>query len=1165
MTKKFEFNWQIPVPEPLLTGCVFDRWTEEKDNNELEPNCTFKVDEYGFFIYWKSEGREGDVIELCQVSDIRAGGMPKDMKLYNQLCNKHGENVEEKSLTICSGTDYININYQHVVCPDAATAKLWQQGLRDITHNVKINNVCPRTNLMKHWMRLGFLVDPRGKVPVKVVARTFASGKTEKLVYQILSDLGLPSGKNDAIEKADFTFERFYELYHKICPRNDIEELFRSITQGKANSINLDQFINFLNEKQRDPRLNEILYPLYDEKRALEIITTYEQTDEAREAKTLTKDGLIRYLMSDENAPVFLDRLDIYMDMDQPLSHYYINSSHNTYLSGRQFGGKSSVEMYRQTLLAGCRCVELDCWDGKGEDEEPIITHGMAMCTDILFKDVIYALRDTAFVTSDYPVILSFENHCCKSQQYKLAKYCDEILGDLLLKEPIADFPLDPGAALPPPSSLKRKILIKNKRLKTEVEKKELELFLQGEFVIEDEDKEDASAVPTDVTKIAELAAPAATAAAPVAAAAASQDGGEEAPAVQYTGSTTNVHPWLSSMVNYAQPVKFQTFDYAEKKNVHHNMSSFAETTGMNLLKSQAIEFVNYNKRQMSRIYPKGTRADSSNYMPQVFWNAGCQMVSLNFQTSDLPMQLNQGKFEYNGNCGYLLKPDFMRRGDRSFDPFADAPVDGVIAASCAVQVIAGQFLSDKKVGTYVEVDMYGLPSDTVRKEFRTRMVPANGLNPVYNEEPFLFRKVVLPDLAVLRFGVYDENGKLLGQRILPLDGLQGGYRHISLRTEANFPMSLPMLFCNIELKIYVPDGFEDFMDALSDPRAFMGAAKERSDNMKAMGIEETGKKDKEDQSRKEEQRVTEPPLVFDPITVDSLRQEKGFQKTAKKQQKELDAVKKKHAKERAGVQKQQNAAIERLIKGKSKDEIKADPAVRKLIQEQNAQWTEMAERHKKEEWELLKQQLADQQDILRKLMETTQAAQMKQLEAKHEREIKELNSRQAKISVETSKEVANDKTLKTKGEKDRRLREKKQNNIKRFMDEKKTATIKQNREKEKLKVTHDKQLEELANDVQKLTASGSRLISSGSSSTSINVEQQKSTSSSTSLSAAAQSGVARVVPPVVPPPEAPVVAFRSFSTIPPPSAQHLIRLNTIEEARKREEAKQTDCPCICS
>lgn len=64
-------------------------------------------------------------------------------------------------------------------------------------------------------------------------------------------------------------------------------------------------------------------------------------------------------------------------------------------------------------------------------------------------------------------------------------------------------------------------------------------------------------------------------------------------------------------------------------------------------------------------------------------------------------MQLNQGKFEYNGNCGYLLKPDFMRRTDRTFDPFAESPVDGVIAAQCSVRVIAGQFLSDKKVSCF--------------------------------------------------------------------------------------------------------------------------------------------------------------------------------------------------------------------------------------------------------------------------------------------------------------------------------------------------------------------------------------------------------------------------------------------------------------------------------
>ena len=57
-------------------------------------------------------------------------------------------------------------------------------------------------------------------------------------------------------------------------------------------------------------------------------------------------------------------------------------------------------------------------------------------------------------------------------------------------------------------------------------------------------------------------------------------------------------------------------------------------------------------------------------------------------------------------------------------------------------QVVSGQFLSDKRIGTYVEVDMYGLPTDTIRKEFRTRTVPNNGLNPTYQEEPFVFRKV---------------------------------------------------------------------------------------------------------------------------------------------------------------------------------------------------------------------------------------------------------------------------------------------------------------------------------------------------------------------------------------------------------------------------------------
>lgn len=498
-------------------------------------------------------------------------------------------------------------------------------------------------------------------------------------------------------------------------------------------------------------------------------------------------------------------------------------------------------------------------------------------------------------------------------------------------------------------------------------------------------------------------------------------------------------------------------------------MSSFAENTALGYLKTQAIEFVNYNKRQLSRIYPKGTRADSSNFLPQIFWNAGCQMVALNFQTPDLPMQLNQGKFEYNGGCGYLLKPDFMRRKDRIFDPFAESPVDGVIAAQCSVRVISGQFLSDKKVGTYVEVDMYGLPTDTIRKEFRTRMVPSNGLNPVYNEEPFVFRKVVLPDLAVLRIAVYDENGKMLGQRILPLDGLQAGYRHISLRTEGNFPMSLPMLFICIELKIYVPDGLGDLMDALSDPRAFLSAQEKRIAQMKAMGIEETDipnlaliKHQRDEDTKKEEYKIEN-------ITIDMVKSDKFYLRSVRKHRKEIESLRKKHSKERSNIQKQQCLAIEKVSKTKGED-VSKEPCVKEMVVQQIKQWSDLLEKHHSEEWELYKTHITNEADISRKLILHLQQMQIKNLESIFDRENKEMKTKQAKISVETAKEVSNDKTLRNKAEKERRLKEKNSNNTKKFIEERKNAAMRQNKEREKIKKIHEKQLQEMERSIENVS-----------------------------------------------------------------------------------------------
>ncbi|CAI9550311.1 unnamed protein product, partial [Staurois parvus] len=94
-----------------------------------------------------------------------------------------------------------------------------------------------------------------------------------------------------------------------------------------------------------------------------------------RQQGLMSFEGFARFLMDKDNFASRNDESQINLDdLHFPLSYYFIESSHNTYLTGHQLKGESSVELYSQVLLQGCRSVELDCWDG--DDGMPIIYHG---------------------------------------------------------------------------------------------------------------------------------------------------------------------------------------------------------------------------------------------------------------------------------------------------------------------------------------------------------------------------------------------------------------------------------------------------------------------------------------------------------------------------------------------------------------------------------------------------------------------------------------------------------------------------------------------------------------------------------------------------------------------------------------------------------------------
>lgn len=767
---KFIAKWTtLDTPEELISamhhGCELVKFT--KSSAKPHPRM-FRLDGDNQSVSWTSPSKNAGKSRVLvdSIKEIRLGQGTKGF-------DKGFEDKADLSFSIIYGSDFKTLD---VIAPGPDEFKFWTNGLKYLLSVVgsELRSAAGEkySEIRKRWLKEMWDLADKNKdnqLDIKEI---------ENLLHVINAKVSSKELKKrfnaanvDAKGSKYLDFNEFSEFYRSLTTRPEIEDLMTKYSKTGSLSLTVDEFKHFLTSVQGATNPD-----------AAALIAKYEPTSEGKKNKILGYDGFAAFLDSQDNDAFDPAHAKVYQDMTQPLTHYFVASSHNTYLLGDQLKSDSSVEAYVRALQRGCRCVELDCWDGP--DGEPIIYHGHTLTSKILLKDVVKAINDYAFSTSPYPVILSIENHCSVPQQAVMAKHFETILGNKLLKGD----PDEKRKHYPSPEELKGKVLIKGKRSgKTGVA-----VGPAGDPNPADEPDDDVDE-DLDGDEIA------------------AADEATKAAAAQIKAKSkkkVSLAPELSALVVYCKAVHFKSFEDSQQNGKYWEMSSFAEGKTKKFCANKAQHLCDYNKKQLSRIYPAGTRVDSSNYDPQPAWNCGSQIVALNYQTPDRAMQLNQGKFKQNGRCGVILKPACLRNVGSGFNPndVATIPPD-VKAKKLTITVISGQQLPKPEgqlkgeiIDPYVTVEVTGIPKD--QASFKTKVIDDNGFNPKW-DTTFTFN-VRFPELAIVRFVVMDKDvnaDDFIGQYTINMSDLRQGYRHLHLETAAGDALDCGTLFIHVKIE----------------------------------------------------------------------------------------------------------------------------------------------------------------------------------------------------------------------------------------------------------------------------------------------------------------------------------------------------------------------------
>uniref|UniRef100_A0A914V4X9 Phosphoinositide phospholipase C n=1 Tax=Plectus sambesii TaxID=2011161 RepID=A0A914V4X9_9BILA len=529
--------------------------------------------------------------------------------------------------------------------------------------------------------------------------------------------------------------QEFLGLFRSLTARPELETVMRMYASNGENFLVAKDVQEFLIEEQG---CNDI-----DLKKAESIIQMFEPDGPTKSDLLLGPIGFRKLLMSPWASIFKPEHEAVFQDMTLPLNNYYASASHNTYLTGLQLRGQATVEGYIHALKKGARLVELDIFDG--DHGEPVITHKRTLITPISLRDALQAIDKYAFASSPYPVILTIENHVGLSQQRVMAKIFKSVFGNRLYIRP-KDADVKP---LPSPEELKEKFLLRGKKLPTQRHDQGL-----------DRDPESLDDENVNIEK------------------------------VDMADGNIISNPKIELDVEYSNLIslpsaKFENVGTAIKEHPLDGTPSLSESNVTHFFNSpEEPSIMAYTATRLIKSYPAGYRQDSSNMHPLESWLCGIQHVAMNMQTPGEEMDLVNGMFRVNGNCGYVLKPDVLRQG---LDP-RSSEVSGDVKLVLKINIISGQYLPKPEsmkeiIDPYVSLQIYGLPCDSAKQ--RTKTIYNNGFNPVWRET-FTF-ELRCPELALLRICVkdYDQmsSNSFIGQYTLPVNSIRSGYAHVKLHT----------------------------------------------------------------------------------------------------------------------------------------------------------------------------------------------------------------------------------------------------------------------------------------------------------------------------------------------------------------------------------------------